>query len=100
MRSLAALSLILLPWRVMACSCTGALSPCYEVATGSAAFTGRVLSVSPAFLNRLNRSSRADAGLVGQFYDQLVSGVPAQSLQEMKETFLALVPALAPESMR
>jgi hypothetical protein len=32
MESLAVLSLILFPWQVMACSCTGALSPCYEVA--------------------------------------------------------------------
>jgi hypothetical protein len=100
MRGLAALSLILLPWPVMACSCTGALSPCYEVATGSAVFTGRVLSVSPAFLNRFNRGSRADAGRVGQFYEQLRSGIPAQSLQGMKETFLGLVPGLAPESFR
>ncbi len=94
------LSLIPLPWPVMACSCTGALSPCYEVAAGSAVFTGRVISVSPAFLNRLNRSSRADAGRVGQFYDQLVSGVPTQNLQGMKETFRALVPGLPPDSIR
>jgi hypothetical protein len=94
------LSLILLPWRVIACSCSGALSPCYEVASGSAVFTGKVISISPAFLNRLNRSSRADAGRVGQFYDQLVSGVPAQNLQGMKETFRALVPALPPDSIR
>src|ERR1700723_3334726 len=94
------LSLILLPWPVIACGCTGALSPCYEVATGSAVFTGRVISFSPAFLNRLNRSSREDAGRVGQFYDQLVSGIPAQNLQGMKETFRALVPALSPDSIR
>jgi hypothetical protein len=92
--------LIPLPWPVMACSCTGALSPCYEVATGSAVFTGRVISVSPAFLNRLNRSGRADVGRVAQFYDQLVSGVPAQNLIGMKETLLALVPGLSPESFR
>jgi hypothetical protein len=94
------LSLIPLPWPVMACSCTSAVSPCYEVATGSAVFTGRVISVSPAFLNRLNRASRADAGRVGQFYDQLLSGVPAQNLQDMKETFLGLVPGLPPDSIR
>ncbi len=94
------LSSILLPWPVMACNCSGALSPCYEVAGGSAVFTGKVISVSPAFLNRLNRSSRADAGRVGQFYDQLASGVPAQNLQGMKETFLALVPGLPPDSVR
>jgi hypothetical protein len=94
------LPLIVLPWPAMACSCSGALSPCYEVAAGSAVFTGRVISVSPAFLNRLNRSSRADAGRVGQIYDQLSSGVPAQSLQVMKETFLALVPGLPPDSIR
>jgi hypothetical protein len=92
--------LISLPWPTMACSCTGALSPCYEVATGSAVFTGRVISVSPAFLNRLNRSSRADAGRVAQFYDQLMSGVPVQNLPGMKETFLALVPGLSPDSFR
>jgi hypothetical protein len=100
MRSLAALSLILFPWPVMACSCTGPLTPCYEVATGSVVFTGRVLSVSPAFLNRCNRSRRADAGRVGQCYDQLRSGVPAQNLQGMKETFLGLVAGLSPESFR
>ena len=94
------LSLILLPWPVMACSCSGARTPCYEVATGSAVFTGRVISVSPAFLNRLNRSNRADTDRVGQFYDRLVSGVPAQNLQGMKETFLGLVPGLSPESIR
>jgi hypothetical protein len=94
------LSLILLPWPAMACSCTGARSPCYEVATGSAVFTGRVISVSPAFLNRLNRSSRADSDRVGQFYDQLLSGVPPQNLQVLKETFLQLVPGLSPESIR
>src|SRR5580658_3184941 len=93
-------SLILLPWPAMACNCSGALSPCYEVATGSAVFTGRVISVSPAFLNRLNRSSRADAGRVAQFYDQLMSGVPAQNMQGMKETFLALVPGLSPDLFR
>jgi hypothetical protein len=100
MQRLAVLSLMLLPWPMIACNCTGALSPCYEVATGSAVFTGRVISVSPAFLNRLNRSSRADAGRVAQFYDQLVSGVPAQNLQGMKETFLGLVPGLSPDSFR
>src|SRR5580698_3119720 len=94
------LSPILLPWPVIACSCTGALTPCYEVARGSAVFIGRVISISPAFLNRLNRSSRADASPVGQFYDQLVSGVPAQNLQGMKSTFRALIPALAPDSIR
>jgi hypothetical protein len=93
-------ALILLPWPAMACNCTGALSPCYEVASGSAVFTGRVISVSPAFLNRLNRSSQADAGRVGQFYDQLVSSAPAQNLQGLKETFRALVPTLAPDSIR
>jgi hypothetical protein len=93
-------ALILLSWPAMACNCTGALSPCYEVASGSAVFTGRAISVSPAFLNRLNRSSQADAGHVGQFYDQLVSSVPAQNLQGLKETFRALVPALAPDSIR
>jgi hypothetical protein len=91
-------SLILFPWPVIACNCSGTLSPCYEVATGAAIFTGTVISVSPAFLNRLNRASRGDAGRVGQFYDQLVSGVPAQSLQAMKETFVELVPGLSPES--
>jgi hypothetical protein len=94
------LSLILLPWQVMACSCSGTLSPCYEVATGSAVFTGRVISISPAFLNRLNGSSRADVGRVGKFYDQLVSGVPAQNLQGLKEKFRALVPALSPDAIR
>ena len=98
--SLCFLSSILLPWPVMACNCSGALSPCYEVAGGSAVFTGKVISVSPAFLNRLNRSSRADASRVGQFYDQLASGVPAQNLPGMKETFLALVPGLPPDSVR
>jgi hypothetical protein len=97
--SLCFLSSILLPWPVLACNCSGALSPCYEVAGGSAVFIGKVISVSPAFLNRLNRSSRADAGRVGQFYDQLASGVPAQNLQGMKETFLALVPGLPPDSV-
>jgi hypothetical protein len=84
----------------MACKCSGALSPCYEVVTGSAVFTGTVISVSPAFLNRLNRSSRADADRVGQFYDRLSSGVPAQNLQGMKETFLALVSGLPPDSVQ
>jgi hypothetical protein len=93
-------ALILFPWAVTACSCSGALSPCNEVAAGSAVFTGKVISVSPAFLNRLNRSSRADAGRIGQFYDQLVSGVPAQNLQGLKETFRALVPGLAEDSIR
>jgi hypothetical protein len=100
MERLAVLSLILLPWPVIACNCIGALSPCYEVATGSAIFTGRVISVSPAFLNRFNHGNRADAGRVAQFYDQLMSGVAAQNLQQMKEAFLALVPGLAPDSMR
>jgi hypothetical protein len=94
------LSLILLPWPVMACSCSGALSPCYEVATGSAVFTGRVVSVSPAFLNRFNpANNRSDWTRVAQFYDQLMSGVPEQSLQVMKETFLRLVSGLSPDSM-
>src|SRR5271154_3063000 len=88
-------ALILFPWPVRACSCSGALSPCYEVAAGSAVFTGKVISVSPAFLNRLNRSSRADTGRVTEFYDQLVSGVPARTLQGMKETFLGLIPGLS-----
>jgi hypothetical protein len=93
-------ALILFPWPAMACNCSGALSPCNEVAAGSAVFIGRVISVSPAFLNRLNRSSRADAGRVAQFYDQLVSGVPMQNPQGMKETFLALVPGLSPDSIQ
>jgi hypothetical protein len=84
----------------MACSCSGALSPCYEVAGGSAIFTGTVISVSPAFLNRLNRASRTDASRVGQFYEQLSSAVPAQSLQGMKEAFLALVPGLPPDKIQ
>jgi hypothetical protein len=83
----------------MACNCTGVLSPCGEVAAGSAVFTGRVISVSPAFLNRLNRSSRSDASRVGRFYNQLLSGVPAENLQVLKETFRALVPALSPDSV-
>jgi len=89
------LSLILLTGLpVMACNCTGGHSPCGEVVLGSAAFTGRAISVSPAFLNRFNRSNRSDAGRVAQFYDQLGSGVAAQNLQELKERFRAFVPDL------
>ncbi len=84
----------------MACNCSAALSPCYEAGAGSAVFTGRVVSVSPAFLNRLNRSSRADADRIRQFNDQLAAGVPAQNLPEMKERFLSLVPGLPPDSVR
>jgi hypothetical protein len=84
----------------IACNCIGGHSPCGEIVLGSAAFTGRVVSVSPAFLNRFNRSSRVDVSRVGQFYTQLTTGVPAQSLQALKETFRALVPALSPGSER
>src|SRR5580704_18084346 len=85
---------VILPGTATACSCSGALSPCYEVGAGSAVFTGKVVSISPAFLNRLNRSNRADAGRIGQFYDQFSSGISPRNLQGMKETFLDLVPGL------
>jgi hypothetical protein len=64
----------------IACNCIGGHSPCGEIVLGSAAFTGRVISISPAFLNRLDRSSRVDVSRLGQFYTQLATGVPAQSL--------------------
>jgi hypothetical protein len=98
--TLSLLPLIMLPWPAMACSCSGTLSPCYEVGAGAAVFTGKVISVSPAFLNRLNGSSRADASRVAQFRDQLSAGVPAQNLPGMKETFLALIPGLPQESIQ
>jgi hypothetical protein len=84
----------------IACNCVGGHTPCGEIVLGSAAFTGRVISISPAFLNRLNRSSRLDVNRVRQFYTQLATGVPAQSLQGLKDTFRALVPALSPASDR
>jgi hypothetical protein len=90
-------ALVLLPRPMSACSCNRAHTPCYEVAAGSAVFTGRVISVSPAFLNRFNRSSRSDAGRVSQFYSQLESGSPEQNLQVLKETFRTLVTGLAPD---
>jgi len=95
---LALAGLILIPGPALACSCaTGGHTPCGEITLGSAAFTGRVVSVSPAFLNRLNQSSRLDAGRVAQFYDQLAGGAPSTGIQELKQTFLSLVPALSPE---
>ncbi len=93
-------ALALFPRAMSACSCNRAHTPCYEVAAGSAVFTGRVISVSPAFLNRFNRSSRSDAGRVSQFYAQLQSGSPEQNLQALKETFRTVVTGLSPEVMQ
>lgn len=76
---------------VMACSCIGESSPCWEIGVGNAAFTGKVLSVSPAFLNRYSRSSRSDVGRIIEFYGQLKSGTVGLNLPALKETFRSLV---------
>jgi hypothetical protein len=70
----------------MACSCKGESSPCWEIGVGNAAFTGKVISVSPAFLNRYNRSSRSDVDRIIEFYNQLKSGAAGGNLPALKET--------------
>lgn len=87
----------LLACPVFACSCTGGHTPCGEITLGSAVFTGTVVSVSPAFLNRLNPASRVDADRVSQFYNQLASGAQTQGISQLKQTFRSLLPALPPD---
>ncbi len=79
------------------CACESGHTACGEVTAGSAVFIGRVLSVSPAFLNRFNRSSRADGNRVTEFYNQLKSGSPEQSVENLKQAFRSLVSGLSPD---
>ncbi len=88
---------VFFPACAFACSCTQGHSACQEVTEGSAVFIGRVLSVSPPFVNRLNPASRAQADRVLQFHEQLDSGAAGQSLQSLKETFRELAPGLSPD---
>lgn len=88
----------LFPVCALACSCMGGgHSACGEVTGGTAVFTARVLSVSPPFLNRLNPANRTEADRVNQFYEQLDSTVPGQSLQSLKNAFRELLPGLSPD---
>jgi hypothetical protein len=93
-------SAILYPDGALACSCMGGHSACGEVTLGTAVFTGRVLSVSPPFENRLNPASRTQADRVTRLYDQLDSGAVGQSLQSLKESFRELIPGLSPDQSR
>jgi hypothetical protein len=79
-----------------ACGCEGKPSPCGEIVAGAAAFTGRVVSVSPAFLNRYSRANNAETGRVLPFYEELSLDEPARDLPQLKEAFRALVPGLSP----
>ncbi len=88
---------VFFPACAFACSCMQGHTACQEVTEGSAVFIGRVLSVSPPFVNRLNPASRAQADRVLQFHEQLDAGAAGQSLQSLKETFRELAPGLSPD---
>ena len=84
----------------LACNCMAGHSACDEVAVGVAVFTGRVLSVSPAFLNRLNPASRGQSDGIVRFHEQLGSAALGQSLEALKKTFRELLPSLSDEQSR
>ena len=96
-RFLPLLCLVLEPltaWTAAACECEATFSSCREVKASDLVFIGTVASIEPIFLNRWNGAQQSPMRALNDAYLQAQEHPSAQTLQSLKDKYLATFPAL------
>jgi hypothetical protein len=88
------LSLTLLPRPARACECEASFATCKEVRLSDLVFIGTVESIEPIFLNRWYTTNQSSMRALNDAFINAQEHPSADSLRQVKDTYLAMFPGL------